>query len=117
MLLEAAKHIRNEIVVAFDPKLIPVGIPWCREEDYDAFVAIFEDANELPLTRKEFIEPYEQVEKDFQVKGQAVKRVYIDPRTFPNWCAKEGRRVNTKARKRFAAEIAIKEYRSAGGSW
>lgn len=24
-----------------DPKSIPIGLPWCREEDYDAFAAIF----------------------------------------------------------------------------
>jgi hypothetical protein len=27
-----------------------IGIPWCREEDYDAFRAILEDPNNLPLT-------------------------------------------------------------------
>lgn len=100
-----------------DPKLIPVGLAWCREEDYDAFVAIFEDANSLPRAWDKFIKPYEQAEKDFQAKGQTVKRIYINPRTFPDWCARKGYRVNAKARERFAAEIAVKEQRNAGGLW
>jgi hypothetical protein len=103
--------------VAADPKLIPIGLSWCWEEDYDAFVAIFEDSNDLPRTWKEFIRPYEQAEKEFQASGKIVKRIYINPRTFPSWCASKGYRVNAKARERFAAEIAIKEQRNAGGSW
>ncbi len=103
--------------MAVDPKLIPVGLPWCREEDYDAFVAIFEDANNLPKTWKEFVKRYERAEKEFQIAGQSVKRIYINPRTFPDWCARKGYRINAKARERFAAEIAIKEQRNAGGPW
>lgn len=100
-----------------NPKLIPIGLPWCREEDYDAFVPIFEDANNLPKTWKHFIAPSERAEQEFQAAGQAVKRIYINPRTFPDWCKRKGYLVNAKARHKFAAEIAIKEQRNAGGQW
>jgi hypothetical protein len=103
--------------MALDPKLIPVGLPWCREEDYSAFIGIFEDADDLPKTWKDFIKPYERAEKGFKEKGQLVVRVYINPRTFPEWCANKGYRINAKARERFAAEIAIKQQRNAGGPW
>jgi hypothetical protein len=100
-----------------DPKLIPIGLPWCREEDYDAFIAMFKNSEDLPGTWNEFIKPYEQAEKQFQAKGQTVKRIYINPRTFRDWCARKGYQVNAKSCERFAAEIAIKEQRNAGGPW
>jgi len=103
--------------MALDPKLIPIGIPWCREEDYSAFRAIFKDADDLPESWKDFIKPRERAEKDFQDKGQLVVRVYINPQTFPQWCARKGYRINAKARDLFAAEIAIKQQRNTGGSW
>ncbi len=100
-----------------DTNLIPLGIPWCRKEDYDAFVAIFEDSNDLPTTWEKFIAPLEGAEKSFQDAGKIVRRVYINPQTFPSWCKGKGCRINAKAREKFAAEIAIKEQRNAGGDW
>jgi len=102
---------------AFDPKLIPLGLPWCREEDYDAFLAICEDANELPPLWKDFVRTFERAENDFKSGGKAVRRIYINPRTFPQWCASKGYRINAEARQKFAADIAIKEQRNAGGDW
>lgn len=103
--------------MALDPKLIPVGLPWCREEDYSAFRAIFEDADDLPESWESFIKPRERAEKDFKDKGQLVVRVYINPRTFPAWCATKGYRINAKASDLLAAEIANKQQRNTGGSW
>jgi hypothetical protein len=104
-------------VAILDSKQIPLGLPWCREEDYDAFRAIFEDANNLPTLWKQFITPLEKAEQAFQADGQSVKRIYINPLTFPGWCERKGYRINAKAREKFAAEIAIKVQRNAGGSW
>ena len=104
-------------MATLDPKLIPIGLPWCREEDYDAFVAIFEDSNDLPASWKQHIAPLEKAEQSFQASGQTVKRININPRTFPSWCASKGYRVDAKARQKFAAEMAIKEQRNAGSPW
>jgi hypothetical protein len=39
-----------------------VALPWCREEDYPAFLAICEDADGLPVDWKDFIKFSEQAE-------------------------------------------------------
>jgi hypothetical protein len=81
-----------------------IGIPWCREEDYDAFRAIFEDAHDLPLTWDEFARRAQDAEQHYQAQGQVVTRVYIDPRAFPQWCRSKRYRVNAQARARFARD-------------
>jgi hypothetical protein len=103
--------------MTLDPKLIPFGLAWCREEDYGAFVTIFEDANNLPKTWAKFIKPYERAEQSLKDAGQLVIRININPRTFPKWCAEKGYRINAKARERFAAEMAVKIQRNEGGLW
>ncbi len=84
----------------FRPNII--GIPWCREEEYDAFRAIFEDAKDLPPDWKAFADAAQQAEEFHKQQGYIVKRVYIDPRTFPEWCQTQGYGVNAQARARFA---------------
>src|SRR5437764_1121087 len=85
-----------------------IGIPWCREEDYGAFVAIFEDAKDLPTTWDDFADLMKRAEQDWEAKGRNVQRVYIDPRTFPAWCKNKGYRVDAKARVRFAFEAVTR---------
>jgi hypothetical protein len=94
--------------------LMPFGLPLCWKEDYRAFCAIFEDAHNLPGTWEEFMELAEAAEEHYQDQGHTVVRVYIDPRTFPEWCARNGHRVNARARNVYAANIA-QANRSAGG--
>jgi hypothetical protein len=84
-----------------------IGIPWCREEDYGAFVAIFEDANNLPITWDEFIQRAQASEDHYKLQGYIVERVYIDLQTFPDWCRRQGYRIDAQARARFAARIAV----------
>jgi hypothetical protein len=98
-----------------DPKLILIGIPWCREEDYGAYVALLEDANLLAPAWHDYAALLEEVEHDYQERGQFVRRVYIDPRTFAMWCERRGSRINTNAAHNFAAET-VKEHRKAGGA-
>jgi len=100
-----------------DPKLIPIGLPWVRKEDYAAFLAVVDDADELSKTWHDFIKYFERAENGFKADGQAVTRVYINPQTFPAWCARKGYRIDANARQKFAAEIAVKEQRNAGGPW
>jgi hypothetical protein len=89
-----------------DFRRIPIGIPICREHDYDAFRAIFEDAHNLPGTWQEFMEIAQEHEEFYKEQGNRVVRVYIDPHTFPDWCAQRGRRVDARARHAFAAQAA-----------
>lgn len=80
-----------------------VGLPWCREEDYAAFLAICEDANSLPSTWEKFIKASEKAEQAWKAQGYIVERAYIDPETFPDWCRTHGVGVNSQGRMRFAA--------------
>jgi hypothetical protein len=90
-----------------DPKfwLTSIGIPWCRKEDYDAFVAIFEDRKNFPPTWQGFAKSAEEMEEFYKSKGHPIVRVNIDPRTFPQWCESKGYRVDAKARTQFAHDI------------
>jgi hypothetical protein len=85
--------------------LVPVGIPWCREEDYDTFVAIFEDAKNLPPTWEGFANRAKEAQELYKSKGYPTLRVNINPRTFPVWCQSKGYRINAKARAQFAHDI------------
>jgi hypothetical protein len=96
------------VAITNDSRFRPyvIGIPWCREEDYDAFVAIFVDAKDLPRTWQEFAEAAEESEKFHKEQGYVVKRIYIDLHTFPDCCRAQGYRVNANARARFADRTA-----------
>lgn len=87
-----------------------IGIPWCRQEDYDAFRAIFEDRRDLPLAWNEFIQRAQHAEKFWQDQGRIVERVDIDPKIFPTWCAENGHGVNAYARTTFAYLIAVSRH-------
>ncbi len=83
-----------------------IGIPWCREENYPTFVAIFEDRKDLPATWEEFAKAAQETEDHWKAQGSSTVRVYIDPHTFPAWCQSKGCRIDSKARNKFAFEIA-----------
>jgi hypothetical protein len=89
-----------------------VGVPWVREEDYPAFLAICEDADRLPPTWQRFAQFSEQAEQRYRANGYLVVRAYIDPETFPDWCAQRDTGINSQARMRFAASIADEQSRN-----
>ncbi len=86
-----------------------VGICWFRKEDYPALLAIFKDADKMPSTWKEWFENAERLEKRAQAEGHITERIYIDPNTFPDWCARNDTTVDRDGRNKFVAyEIAAK---------
>jgi hypothetical protein len=86
------------------------GIPWVREEDYAAFLAICEDADSLPTTWERFVQFSEEAERRFEADGLIVVRAYIDPDRFPDWCRSQGLRVNSQARQQFSAFVAAQQH-------
>ena len=102
-------------MTTLDPKLIPVGLPWCREEDYGAFRMILEDADKWSRTWHDFVCLMEKVEDSWKKNGKVTTRVNINPRIFSVWCAKRRYRVDSDSCYKFAAEIAIKTQRSGRG--
>jgi hypothetical protein len=87
-----------------------VGIPWVRKEDYPAFLAVMEDANGLPATWEAFIKFSEESENGWKAQGYIVERAYIDPDTFPDWCASNGTGIDSNGRMKFAANIANEKH-------
>lgn len=85
---------------------LTVGIPVCRQHEYDAFRSIFVDAHSLPATWQEFMELMDESEQIHEDQGHRVIRVEINPRTFPDWCAQNSRRIDARARYDYARIIA-----------
>jgi hypothetical protein len=91
-----------------------VGITWFREEDYPALLQIFTDADKMPRAWKDWLKGAEKMEQDMKAQGFLTERVYIDPDTFPDWCAKEGTTIDRKGRNKFAAAFVAEKYRTRG---
>ena len=89
-----------------------VGIPWIRKEDYAALRSIFKDGNKMPATWEKWLKRSEQSEQRLQADGYIVERVYIDPDTFPDWCAREGVTVDRQGRNKFVATTVSRKYRN-----
>jgi hypothetical protein len=84
--------------------------PWYKREDYDELLHLFADAVSLPKTYEHWLELAENGVNSLRSKGLTVEKVYIDPKTFPSWCAARSLNVDSKARIRFANETAARKY-------
>jgi hypothetical protein len=80
-----------------------VGIPWYRQEDWPALIAIFEDGAVFD-SFEQWLARAEELERQFQRDGYVVERAYIDPDTFPQWCRQNGVGADREGRGEFAAE-------------
>lgn len=86
---------------------LPVGVQatsmvWYRESDYDALLKIFVDAGKLPRSFLQWQDAAEQGRKRQLREGKVVVKAYIDPNTFPAWCAANGCNVDADGRTKFA---------------
>ncbi len=79
---------------------------WYREEDWEALMAMFDDAEMLPRTYKAWLERAHEMQEKVQAEGDAVIKVYIDPETFPKWCEEKALPMNCEARAQLAIEVA-----------
>jgi hypothetical protein len=71
-------------------KVSKMGIAWYRREDYDRLRRIFSDGANLPQHYDDWLKLAEKLAERLKNQGQAFQRVYIDPDTFPDWCARTG---------------------------
>ena len=67
-----------------------VGAFWIKEEDYPALL---------------------QLEQGLKAYGHVVLRVYIDPTTFPDWCAAHATSPGSAGRRKFVAAAVTERYR------
>jgi len=87
-----------------------IGIAWFRRQDYAKARKLFEDGHKLPATFDKWLKLAQKAAKDFERQGCIVKKAYIDPDTFADWCRTRGLNIDSSARQIFA-ELAVKEYR------
>ena len=88
----------------FEDKPPPaVGAYWIKEEDYPALLKIFDDGDKMPPSWKEWLKMAEEMEQGLKAYGHVVLRVYIDPATFPDWCAAHGTSPGSAGRRKFVA--------------
>jgi hypothetical protein len=85
-----------------------VGIAWYQEADYDRCKALFADGPNFPLSFLQWQDQAEQIRKRCVRNGQIVVKTYIDPDTFPAWCAANGKNVDASGRTAFASAEAYR---------
>jgi hypothetical protein len=82
-----------------------VGIAWYKKEDYETLLSQFTDSDKLGSTYEEWLQDAERLLDQLRRNGHAFQKVYIDPKTFPAWCAARGLDIDSKARMEFASEF------------
>ncbi|MBK1709823.1 hypothetical protein [Marichromatium gracile] len=93
-----------------ESQLAATGIAWFRPEDYDRCRQLFVDGHKLPETYEEWHQAAQRIHDKLTAEGHRIERAYIDPKTFPAWCAARGLNVDAKARMQFASWVARVEH-------
>jgi len=80
------------------------GIAWFERTDYDRLLALFEDRDQYPPNHDEWLGWAEAAAAKLVIAGEPVVRIKLDPDEFSAWCKRNGLKVDSQARSRFAAE-------------
>lgn len=86
------------------PPINNIAMAWFRREDWNDLLAIFDDPQVMPATYDKWLEKAEAGFRFHKSRGAIVKKIYINPQTFPDWCRRRGLRVDADARTTFAVE-------------
>ncbi|SDH41433.1 MULTISPECIES: hypothetical protein [unclassified Duganella] len=92
------------------PQVQAIALVWYHEKNYDQLKAMFEDGDNLPRTFLQWQDKAEQGRKKFSREGKKVIKAYIDPETFPKWCAANGHRIDAAGRTAFANAEAYRVF-------
>lgn len=87
-----------------------VAMVWYHESDYDRLKAMFIDSHVLPRTFLQWQDLAEQGRKRLLRQGHMVVKAYIDPNTFPDWCIKNGHKLDASGRNAFGNTEASRVY-------
>ena len=79
---------------------------WYKEEHYPELLALFDDAELLPRTYGDWLARAEEKKAEVEAAGDQVMKVFIDPETFPEWCAKKNMPKDANSRAELALEVA-----------
>ena len=89
---------------------MPIGIAWYHRRDYKRLKKIFTDGQDLPSTFEQWLQLAQEAYDRLKRQGHIVEKAYIDPDTFPAWCATRGLKINANARTTFADEFVRQKY-------
>ena len=87
-----------------------VGVYWIKEEDYAPLLEIFDDGDKLPSAWTKWLKMAEEMEHGLKAYGHVVLRVYLDPKTFPEWCVAHGTTPCSQGRKMFVAAAVFERF-------
>lgn len=91
-------------------KISAVGMAWYREADYLAALAIMADAQTMPTTYAAWLAIAQKRERELTRDGHKVIRAIVDPKTFPDWCRRNGfAHIDTHARGAYGADYAARQ--------
>lgn len=79
---------------------------WYKEEDYELLLTIFDDTELLPRTFADWSKRAEEKKDEVEAEGDQVMKVFIDPETFPDWCASKNLPKDANSRSQLALEVA-----------
>ena len=79
---------------------------WYKEEHYQQLLGLFDDAQLLPPSYDQWLVRAEEKKAEVEAAGDQVIKVFIDPETFPEWCAKKNLPRDANSRAELALEVA-----------
>jgi hypothetical protein len=79
---------------------------WYKEEHYQQLLGLFDDALLLPPSYDRWLARAEEKKAEVEAAGDQVIKVFIDPETFPEWCAKKNLPKDANSRAELALEVA-----------
>ena len=79
------------------------GIAWFSEDQWSLLREVAADPEKLEETYAEYTEMFEEGIEDLATTGTEIRKVEIEVKELLEWCDKQGRRVDGKARANFAA--------------
>lgn len=99
---------QQKVAQTATPKQQPMlrAMVWYKEEDYELLLTLFDDAELLPLTFSDWSKRAEEKKEEVENVGDQVIKVFIDPETFPEWCASKNLPKDANSRSQLALEVA-----------
>ena len=82
-----------------------IGMVWYRESDFPRVLQLFGDADITTHNYERWLKDAQRIFDSFKREGYIVEKAYLDPDTFPAWCAERGIKADSRARDRFADEF------------
>ena len=103
--LQEKKQIKTQAAAQNHQPMLRAMV-WYKEEDYESLLALFDDAELLPRTFADWFLRADRKKTEVEATGDQVIKVFIDPETFPQWCADKKLPKDANSRSQLALEVA-----------